>query len=366
MMQGVSLPQQVSYHGARLAIGLAILAPTIALLCSPWPYLAVMPGLLAMGAVVFAVRPQWMFAAILLLIPFGAFRGPLQKILAFGLLLLVVLQAVRDRTFPSEWKSHLWPLLLAFLCVNILSAVLSPYRANSIDNIILLATALLFFALGLRYLAHKDIFHHLPAIIGISVSLSALLAVMGFLFDIRMFLDDSEVFKRGLGGSGSAPSLAGLVIFGMPFLLHGLVSAKTAPVRVGWFIMMLMSLGGLVTTYSRGGALVCGGWLLYTIGKSLLRCPPRRLGLVLSGGAVLLVGVVCVIPPSYWERQVSLANPEDRSLSRRTTYLKIGAEAVAERPILGHGPGAFRKIYGASTWSLHFKGTKQHTLERYA
>ncbi|MFT7516128.1 MAG: putative inorganic carbon (HCO3(-)) transporter, partial [Candidatus Omnitrophota bacterium] len=42
------------------------------------------------------------------------------------------------------------------------------------------------------------------------------------------------------------------------------------------------------------------------------------------------------------------------------------AEAVAERPILGHGPGAFRKIYGASTWSLHFKGTKQHTLERYA
>ena len=83
-------------------LALLITVPSIGLLCSPYPFLAPAPGVIAVGAY-FAVRyTSLVYAAIVLMIPFGAFRGPLQKVLAFALLVLIVVQCVISRRLPAR------------------------------------------------------------------------------------------------------------------------------------------------------------------------------------------------------------------------------------------------------------------------
>ena len=343
-----------------------IILPSIALLCTPYPYLAVAPGLAAIAVCVGATRPQLVFAAILITIPFGAFRGPLQKILAFGLILLIVGQCLKYRPFPAAWKSRLWPWLAAFFAVNLLSAWLSEYRAASIEDLKLLLTAMVFFALGLYYLNEPGIHRALPALVGWSVSAGSLLAVVGFVFNLRPFLDPAEQFKRATGGTVTAPTLAALIVFGTPFMAYCMGQARRPSGKALWGGLILLNLAAVVTTYSRGGALVFSMLLMVITLRGLRRLPPRTIGLVAAGGLVLLAVALPLVPPSYWERQSTLTDLEDRSIGRRTAYLRVAAEAVQAHPILGSGPGSFRKLFGESTWSLHFKGANQKTLERYA
>lgn len=347
-------------------LALLIVIPTIALLCTPYPYLSVIPGLAAVGACVALRYPHLVFAAILVMIPFGSFRGPLQKILALALLLIVAIQSIRDRALPAEWKSRLWPWLVAFLAVNVLSALLSEYTAWSVENLSLLCMAMLFFALGLVYMGQPSLFRWLPALIGGSVSFGSFLAILGFLFGLRPFLEPVEHFKRATGGTLTAPSLAALIIFATPFVAYTMRHARRPSTKLLWCGLFTVNAAAIVTTYSRGGAIVFALLLGVMSLAGLRRLSPRQAGLLVAGVLVLAALAVTLIPPSYWERQKSLIDPDDRSIGRRTSYLMVASEAVQERPILGHGPGAFRKAFGGSTWSLHFKGARQESLERYA
>jgi O-antigen ligase len=188
---------------------------------------------------------------------------------------------------------------------------------------------------------------------------------MGFFLDIPQFLEPG-LMKRATGGSDSGPALAMSILYGLPFLAHWLASSRTFRSRLALSGVLAVNLLGMITTYSRGGALVTValfGWMLMAYRHALR--PRRVLILGFTGVAAVLLALV-LVPASYWERQLSLTDQSDFSVGRRTTYLFVAREAFAARPLLGYGHDTFQYLYGQTDYARAYARQDQETLRRRA
>ncbi|WP_432491945.1 O-antigen ligase family protein [Kineococcus gypseus] len=101
-------------------------------------------------------------------------------------------------------------------------------------------------------------------------------------------------------------------------------------------VPMLLALS---LTASTGGMVVAAAALLVAAVVALLR--DRRGPGALAGLGALAVGVACVVVPRLSAETVAGAIGEDVTLTGRTEIWAEALRALAQRPVLGHGYGAF-------------------------
>ena len=360
-----------------------ILGAVIGFAISPNNLYALAPGLVLLGLALFGRYPHLGFFTIVFLFPFGAYRGKIHWVIGAALLAIACLHYLPRKKWPRQLRSNLWPWFGAFIAVNLASACLSPYPQAAFENLALVIAGGLFVALGLLFLSPHDLRRVLPLVIVVSITLGSLLAVAGYVFDISLFAQDIEGFKRGVGATVSPNSLALFIVSVIPFLFYYLLKARRLPLYLLCVLAIVINLAGIVTSYSRGGF-----WIMLLIAVASLvefrdQWRVRHAGtLGLCIGLYLLLTVV-LVPGSpvnqgaeeknlaaadqlkrkpgsaaekrpsediarYWKRQQSLSDSTDFSISRRRNYLLVGWEAFLRRPVLGFGPTTFKYLYEES------------------
>ncbi|MEW6428587.1 MAG: O-antigen ligase family protein [Thermodesulfobacteriota bacterium] len=373
MRDGTAPPSPISLP--IIAAGLFCLLGSSALLATPWYPLAIAPVALVFVFFQLLRRPAAGLYLIVFLMPFGAYRtlgGPLSFIkvhwvIAALMLAIVLLELPLRRGNAARLGFRLWPWLAIFLGVNLLAFYLSPFPATGADTVLRLLLGYLFIALVLYFLTDAGFRQRLPQVIVLSVGLSALLALIGFLFKVEFFAADAVEgdFTRGTGGTTWASSLSQMIIFAFPLLLHRLLHPAGPRQRLFQLIGLFVLLGGMVTTFSRGGAMILTLITLLSLWQYRSRLRARHLGLLLSTAALFVAVLLALTPATYWERQRSLASGEDQSIGRRQSYLRVGLDAFLQQPLIGHGPGAFRDIYADSAYARMYQKEDQ-TLRRFA
>lgn len=347
-----------------------VLLASVVPLFTNYPYLSLAPGL---GLVTMVVIVRWPVIAlylIIFLIPFGNFRelgGPLENIkihwvLALVLLLVVAGRMLTDRSFTLRFRSNLWPWFLLFLVASLLSALFSDYKGNAAGQVLLTLVAIIFFVLTLALTEWAGITRHIPAVIAVSVSLGSLLAVLGSVAHLEMFTLEG----RSTGGNSDPNGLALQIIFGLPFVVFWLTHARLFWVRLVALIGLVINIAAMVGASSRSGALVMMMTLATLFIINSFRITPRKIGLLFAGIVAATLFVLLLLPQSFWERQATLVSSnQDHSLNRRGSYLVVARDAIADRPLLGYGPGAFRDVYATSSLAQRYD-RKEETNRRFA
>lgn len=326
---------------------------------------------------------QGLFYAILFTIPFFRFRqigdlffAKVDWILTAVLLLFITVGLLLAKQFPVRIRSNIWPPLVLFLFVNLLASAVSPYPQDALSGMIVLAQGLIFILICSLMLDDRGITSILPWVLGISVSLNAAMAVLGYALHVPLFIDEET--GRYFGGTVGANNMALMSVFCFPILVNQLAYAKTGAIRLLAAVLVVLLLVGLVVSESRGGFvtfLFVSALVAWSF-RTHLR--PHYLGLFFAGaGAVLMVMLVSV-PDDYWQRQstlqmLGLAATEstdhlrgDAALDRRAAYLVVAGDAFTEKPILGHGTSAFAEIWFRSTESDAFKDERRPAHNTYA
>ncbi len=358
------------------AITLPLAALTVvsaAILTGPHVEWALAPALAVVALVVIAEAPVLGFYGIVALIPFAGFRKiegavPLNLPWILAILLVAVLGAriAASRRLPSSLRSGLWPWLLGWLAVSLISAAASPYPTAAMKNLAILAAAVLFVAVGMLLLTPDRLRGALPVLLVASVGLSSLLGLVGQRLGLASLAEThGERLIRGIGGAIDPNNLSLMILYVFPLLAYGLVWARSRTTRVACGALLVLQLAAIGSTYSRGGAVMLAVTALLLGIEHRRLLTPRNIGLVATGLAVALFLVLTLVPSSYWERQSSLARWEDRSLSRRVTYLAVAWDSVRTAPVLGSGPGTFRERYAASEESRRF-ALGRDPIRRYA
>ncbi len=345
-------------------------AASLALLASPWYRLAWLPPLGLIFLLFLHRVPEVGFYLIVFLIPFGGFRkieGPvtinLPWIIAFVLVFVVAIHLLPGKRIPPGLRSNLWPWLLAWFAVSLISTALSSYFRTSLENVALLAAGFLFIGLGMILVKAEALRVTLPCVLVGSVSLSSLLAVVGYYLHIPFLAErHGDILVRGVGGAIDPNNLSLMALYVIPFLVYGIVAIRRWGLRLLCAALILVNLLAIVTTYSRGGALMLAATGLLLLFEYRHRLSPRNVGLMISVVGLALVAFLLLVPQSYWERQASLFSWEDTALSRRSSYVVVGWDASLNHPVLGSGPGTFRDLYAESDFSARY--AKAHSTRR--
>ncbi len=355
------------YTALMIAVMTAV---SVLFLITPYPLAALLPGLALMAIMVVDRRPELAFFAILALIPFGEFRNPegpfsfirVHWILGILLVMLIFLHCLPQKNAWRNLRSNLWLPITGLIAAQLLSACWSAYPQTAFVNVALTLSAFAFVAVCLYFLPQMQIYRRiLPAVLVWSISAGSALAILGYFFGISLFAEKVSPgeFRRGLGGAPDPNNMALMVIFVLPLVFHWLLHSRNPIKRLVAGLLLLVNLMAIVTTFSRGGALI----LIITMVGLLLeyrhRIRVHFIGLALAG-LILVTGLaVWLVPPDYWQRQHSLVEASDSAMLRRASYVKVATRAFLERPVLGHGPGTFPEIYAKTDYAERYKKVGQ-------
>ncbi|XPV75083.1 MAG: O-antigen ligase family protein [Desulfovibrio sp.] len=346
-------------------VSVITIAISLALLLTPYASMAFLPGVALVFFILLGNNLEWGYYTIAFLLPFAAYRslsGPLEFVrihwlLAIGILIVVFLRQVVEKSRPLHLRSSLWPWLAVYFALSLVSALFSNYPAVALKTVGLQAVAYIFIALGMMLVSRKGFQTFLPNVIVASISLGSLFASLGFFFNISLFAEKVDgTFKRGLGLTTDPNSLSLMILFVTPFLAYRLMRAKTIRSRFFVLLLLFVNFMGLVTTYSRGGLILLALLSIFILGMHIKMLSPRKIGLVLAIMGLIAATSLAAIPPSYWERQISLVKTDkkDLSLKRRASYLLVAGDAFLQHPVLGSGPGTFKELYAQSPYADKF------------
>lgn len=282
----------------------------------------------------------------------------LSKNLGFLLLALMSIQWVTHKINVSVLKSNLWPGMVLFALISSCSALLSDDPVGSFNGVRQLLTAYIFFAFTLFFVSGQksNLETLLPLVLISSIFLNSLLAMSGFSINPEMMDSGGEGsgLKRVSGISGDPNFLACFVIYTIPVLSYAFFLSRRTVFRwtaLGFFALDLIV---VIQSYSRAGGLVLGLVLGILFLENVKRFRPRHWGFILLSCAVCLIMIIEFVPASYWQRQLSLGDRTDTSLSRRFSYVLAGAEAIRAKPILGSGPESFARLYAKTRYAHAF------------
>lgn len=360
------------FHGVIYA---AVAVSSLVFLFTPYYYMALAPGVLLAGAVLLGRAPEFGYYAIIALIPFGHYRsiGALQGlkihwVIAAGVIAILLLRGLIHKKRLSNIGSNLWGPLAVLCSVAFVSNLFSDYPATAYRDLVRFVLGLVFFSLGVVLINRDRLRRGVTYAIVFSVGIGAFLAVLGYFFYIPWFAHDATPgdFVRGSGGT-AANNLALMIVFSVPLAVHWLVQSRSFFMKLLFLAVLVIDVLALITTFSRGGALVFSITALFTAFYYRYLVTPRRVGFILCIGLIVVLTAVAVVPQSYWERQASLVirTVPDKAIGRRASYLAVGWESFKENPVLGSGLGTFREIYERSDVSRKFN-KQGMPEERYA
>jgi len=346
----------------RGVLALIVVASVVGLLASPYYLFAVLPGAALIALLLLARFPQLGYFLIVLLVPFDAYRGltiaygglTISKLVGVVLVMLVFVYAVVAKPRLSRLRSDLWPLFLVFFVVALLSSLLSKYPVIAFNNLRMLAIAYMFFGLTMVFMEREDSLKLLAMVIVASLTLSSVLAIVSYVFDLDFFVMNLEAgeLKRGTGGLRNPNHFASLVVFGLPFIAHMFFAARTPRRKAFFLLMFAANIVATILTYSRSAAVVLAFVLILLVITHRAKLRVRYLGLVMAGLTIAIIGAAIFVPSSYWERQRSMVDTSQSSIRNRISYLIVGWEAMKQRPILGSGLGSFPEIFAASGYAM--------------
>ena len=342
----------------------------LALLASPFPYLAPGAVLGLVGVALPYRKPTWGLLGIAAILPFEglfkdiAFSG--SKFLGASLVLILMLQ-LAIRQLPSErLHSNIWRFLIGFMALYLLSLINTDNMGMSLGHLRELSVGLILFVITLligREL-NLDIFARLVAL---SVSVTCVMAI---------FSAKYQDAGRASGLLKDPNNFALMIAFAVPMALLLVIRSPNLWHRLFWGGCTLLLLGGMTKTESRSGlvvlflSLMIGAWHYRA---HLGRLRPRHLGFAMLGLAILVPVGLYSMPAGYVERIQSLsilssgAKSQDPSLGRRASYIVVGGGMIAENPLLGTGPGTFPLHYATTGYAKAFSITgKTEDLYRRA
>ncbi|WP_095110745.1 O-antigen ligase [Pseudomonas sp. Irchel 3E20] len=330
----------------------------LALLASPFPYLAPGAVLGLLGVVLLYRRPAWGLLALVAVLPFeGLFRDSsfsAAKFLGLSLMLVLALQLALRQIPASHLRSNLWPLLLGFSALYLLSLWASDDRQASLGD--------------LRNLLVGPVVFVITLVLGrgLNLGLFCRLTVLGIALTCAMALLSSHFQDEGrAAGLLDDPNLMAMIVaFAVPLALLLAIHSPSAGQRLLWLGCIGLLLAGMTATQSRSGLLV----LLLSLGlgvwhyrSHLPGIRPRHLGFAMLALAIAVPLAAYTVPASYFARMQSLAalggnvsTQADESLGRRASYVLVGGQLILEHPLLGAGPGTFPQHYANSGYAKLF------------
>ncbi|CAM3847726.1 O-antigen ligase family protein [Pseudomonas wadenswilerensis] len=343
-------------------IGLLAIA-CLALLASPYPFLA--PGAVIglAGLLALYKRPAWGLLAIITLVPLeGLFKDSqltATKLIGAALALVLVLQLAVKHLPAERLRSPMWRLLLGFLALYLLSLWASDSSEMSLGHFRELAVGLLLF--GITLLIGRDL--NLPMmyrLVTLSVGLTCIMAMVSAKYQdegrAAGLLEDPNLFAMLIA---IAVPMALWLVFNSPRRLH----------KLFWIACCILLLAGMTKTNSRSGLvvlLISLGIVLVHYRTQVAHLRPRHLGFAMLGLAILLPTLVALMPESYVARIQSLALLKsgvnafkDDSLGRRSSYIVVGSKMIREHPVLGTGPGTFPLHYATTGYAKAFSANRK-------
>ena len=335
----------------------------IALLASPWPYLA--PGAV-LGLVGFTVlyrKPTWGLLGIAALVPFeGFFKDSSlsgSKLIGASLAVILMLQLAMHQIPSERLRSNIWRYLVWFMVLYFLSLLNTDDMGMSLGHLRELSVGLILFVITLligREL-NLDLFARL---VTLAVSTTCAMA---------MFSSKFQDQGRAAGLLEDPNAFAMLIAFAVPLGLLQIIRSPNLLHRLFWGGCCLLLLGGMTKTESRSGlvvlalSLVIGCWHYRA---QLTRIRPRHLGFAMLGMAIVIPLAIYAMPAGYLARIQSLSvlsagarGHDDESLGRRASYIVVGSQMIRENPLLGSGPGTFPLHYATTGYAKAFSANRK-------
>ncbi|MGI9316686.1 MAG: O-antigen ligase family protein [bacterium] len=342
--------------------GVALIAVMVTafLLFTPYYYFAPVPALVLIATVWIFRNPAIGFYLIVLLIPFAAFRkiGPVNIPWVIMLVVITVfaINIVKEKRLPSVSRSNLWPLVGLYIIVSILSTLFAEYPDTAKTHLFYLLAGYGFVLVGMLCLTPDSFRTHIPNMVIWGVGLSTTLAFLDYVFGWSLFreLHLSGNNMRSIGGALDPNNFSIMILFTLPFAIHRAFYPGSQGARILLFLLVPLMLLTVTSTFSRSGFLTMIFSVVLLIHHYRRYLRPRILGFFFLLGFCGFVLTIYTIPENFWERQLSLLKWEDKSLNRRYSYLFVGGAAVAQNPLFGSGPGAFKQIYENSETSRKF------------
>ncbi|MFJ2547718.1 O-antigen ligase family protein [Pseudomonas sp. NPDC087612] len=343
-------------------IGLLAIA-CVALLASPYPFLA--PGAVIglAGLLALYKRPAWGLLAIITLVPLeGLFKDSeltASKMIGAALALVLVLQLAVKQLPAERLRSSMWRLLLGFMALYLLSFWASDSSEMSLGHFRELAVGLLLF--GITLLVGRDLdLAMMYRLVTLSVSLTCIMAMASAKYQdegrAAGLLEDPNVFAM-------------LIAIAVPMALWLVFNSPRRLYKLFWIACCILLLAGMTKTNSRSGLvvlLISLGIVLVHYRTQVAHLRPRHLGFAMLGLAILLPTLVALMPASYVARIQSLAllksgvNAfQDDSLGRRSSYIVVGSKMIREHPVLGTGPGTFPLHYATTGYAKAFSANRK-------
>ncbi|MBC3209382.1 O-antigen ligase family protein [Pseudomonas sp. SWRI111] len=334
----------------------------LALLVSPYPFLAPGAVLGLLGFTVLYRKPSWGLLGIAALVPFEgffkdtAFSG--SKLIGVSLALILALQLALHQIPSQRLRSNLWRYLIGFMALYLLSLLASDNLGMSQTHLRELSVGLILFVITLlvgREL-NLDLFARL-----VTLSVSATCAM-------AMFSSRFQDKGRAAGLLEDPNAFALLIAFAVPLGLLLVIRSPNLLHRLFWAACCLLLLGGMTKTESRSGLVVLA--LSLAIGvwhyrQQLTHIRPRHFGFAMLGAAIILPLAIYAMPAGYLARIQSLsilsagAKAQDASLGRRASYIVVGSQIIREHPLLGSGPGTFPLHYATTGYAKAFSANRK-------
>ena len=265
----------------------------LALLASPYPFLA--PGAV-LGLVGFAVlyrKPAWGLLGIIALVPFeGFFKDNAlsgTKFIGASLALILMLQVALHQIPSERLRSNIWRFLIWFMVLYLLSTLNTDDMGMSLGHLRELSVGLVLFVITLligREL-NLDLFARLATL---SVTATCALA---------MFSSKYQDQGRAAGLLEDPNAFAMLIAFAVPLALLLVIRSPNLWHRLFWGACFVLLLGGMTKTESRSGlvvlflSLMIGVWHYRT---ELTRIRPRHLGFAMLGLVIVIPLAIYAMP----------------------------------------------------------------------
>ncbi len=137
------------------------------------------------------------------------------------------------------------------------------------------------------------------------------------------------------------PNLYGqLSVMLLPFGMYCLVTAAKKTERWGYGVMTVISLLGVLFTFSRGSYLGLLFAVAVFLALNVRRSKNARIALVV----VLVVVLLFVLIPNPFMERLETIDSEDIAINKRLDAWQAAWEAIVQRPILGYGAGTLNAM----------------------
>lgn len=339
-----------------------VAALSVALLATPYFYLAGVPAVALLLLLFLSEKPKAVFYLFVFLVPLEAFTRietnyrilTLPKIIGFGLVLAAGIFLLLTKKKLLEGSAALFIALGLFLVVNVIAAVISDYPETTFYELRQYLVAYVVVFLTLLFVTKEQDLKTLSIVIAASLFVSASLAIVGYVLDspdLVMTVKGAGNVRRALGGTTQPNHFAAMMIFGLPLVSYWIAQAQGALARSALGVILIVDLVAIGLTYSRGGFLVTAIVTLLVIFSNFKRLAARYLGLVLA--VFLVVGAlgVAFTPVSYIERIAGMTDKTDPSIKSRFNYIRVAIESLKNHPFFGTGPGTYHLSFGESVYA---------------